>query len=75
MCLNKAHLKIARIFKNSLSVIYGNKTENFRGFQVVHFKNFFLFKEVGNFQAFRVFDFGSYTETENSENSEYFQDL
>ena len=42
MCLNKAHLKIARIFKNSLSFIYCNKTENFGGFQVVNFKNFFF---------------------------------
>ena len=29
-------------------------------------------EEVGNFRDFRVFDFGRYTEIENSENSEIF---
>ena len=71
MCLNKTHLKIARIF-NSLSFIYCNKIENFGGFQFVNFKKFFLFEEVGNFRGFRVFDFGLYTEIKNWENSEIF---
>ena len=70
MCLNKTHLKIARIFKNTLSFIYCNKIENFGAFQVANFRSFFLFEEVRNFRGFRVFDFGPYTEIEISENSE-----
>ena len=57
MCLNKAHLKIAGIFKNTLSFIYGNKTENYGGFQAEISRFFFFFEEVGNFRGFRVFDF------------------
>ena len=37
MCLNKSHFKISRIFKNVLSFISCNKTENFGGFQVEFF--------------------------------------
>ena len=32
--------------------------------------NFFHLRKIGNFPGFRVFDFGSYPEIENSENSE-----
>ena len=32
-------------------------------------------KGIGNFRGFRVFDFGSYTEIENSKNSEIFTTL
>ena len=64
MCFNKTHLKIAKIFKNTLSFIYCNKIGNFVGFQVINLKKFFLFEEAGNF---RVFDFSLYTEIESSE--------
>ena len=71
MCLNKADLRIGRIFKNILSFIYCNKIGNFGGFQVFCF----LFEEVGSFRGFQVFGFGSYTEITNSENSEIFSRL
>ena len=35
----------------------------------------FYFEEVGNFRDLRVFDFGTYTDIENSENSEIFSRL
>ena len=34
-----------------------------------------MLEEVGNFRGFRVFNFGPYTEIENSENSEIFTTL
>ena len=34
-----------------------------------------MLEEVGNLRGFRVFDFGPYTEIENSENSEIFSRL
>ena len=41
----------------------------------VNSKESVLFVEVRNLQAFRVFDFGSYTKIESSENSEMFSRL
>ena len=38
----------------------------------VNFKGFVFFEEVQNFQRSKLSDFGSYTEIENSENSEIF---
>ena len=58
-----------------VSFIYCNKIENFRGFQVVNFKELLLFEDVGNIWGFRLFDIGPYTEIENSENSEIFSGL
>ena len=42
---------------------------------LVNSKECVLLEEVGNSRGFRVFDFGSYTEMENSENSEVFSTL
>ena len=36
---------------------------------------FFFFEKVGNFRVFRVFDFGSYTDIENSETTQIFPRL
>ena len=36
-------------------------------FKTYKFQRIALFEEVGNFQRFRVFDFGPYTKTENLE--------
>ena len=84
MCLNKTQLKNFRRKKNTLSFVYCKKIENFGGFgigkfgnseiflRLVNSKEIVLFEEVGNFQSIWIFDFGSYTEIENSENSEIF---
>ena len=71
MYLNKAHFKSSRIFKNTLSFIYCNKTENFGGFQV----EIFLFEEVGNFRDFRVFDLALIQKLETRKTRKLFQDL
>ena len=56
-----------------LALILKSKTRKTRKyFQDLNFKGFVLFEEVGNFGGFLVFDFGPYSEIENSENSEIF---
>ena len=42
---------------------------------LANFNECVLPEKVGNFQGFRVVDFGPYTEMENSENSEIFTTL
>ena len=39
------------------------------------FKAVVLFEELGNVRGFRVFDFSTYTEVKNTENSEIFSRL
>ena len=68
MCFIWGSRKLALILKSKT-----RKTRKY--FHKVNFKGFVLFEEFGNFWGFRVFDFGSYTEIENSENSQIFLKL
>ena len=49
------------------------KTRKF--FKASKLGEFLLFVEIGDFRGFRVFDFDSYAEIENSENSDIFSSL